>query len=542
MRHLIRLTKALLVVLVCIFGVSVNVSSAATLGGLQADSLGGLTASTKQLSGLRLDWNRDVTGSAALHPSTLRITSSSTEEFRAGDVVEVTVEAAAAGTCTTSAAVPRHSPTLELEFTDCALYLWQLGTVSIAVSGSGEVQLFEGNLGDLHGSLSSFDGAVVERDSALETGFETADKGGVRHVERLHLTMADRTVAELLGSRVTAVITPSGNDAELIVTGTIGSEADHQGIWVDAATGGTGEPPRVHLELSTLAAEPPTLSGDATYRLMLLEAQHLGATQPGTRSSAVIEGTGAIPGAPKPEPFRDITQPVNLDPRLVLTNVNNSPSLYNSPNPGFCYTFRVTNTSPEPVTWQVTFDTTRAPMWGLDPRLTSNNNSPGMSNAWNMRTISYTPSNGHWVVAGAGWNNEIPGATPGNPAPYAEGGFCAVGNIPPVDPTTFTAPQISVEPGSDTYSVALRVKVSSEHPYYVPWAAEVDLADYVCASTLPSQLVGENAVLTRISGTRYRIEGSSTANTKFVRAGEPREFVFTRYSPGGKAFLPGTCQ
>lgn len=96
----------------------------------------------------------------------------------------------------------------------------------------------------------------------------------------------------------------------------------------------------------------------------------------------------------------------------------------------------------------------------------------------------------------------LPGRTASDPTPYREAGFCAVGKISGWTPTTFGVPQISVKPGSSVYPATSPSKVNSHHPYYVPWALEAGLADYVFTSSLSSQLSGESAVLTHISGTK----------------------------------------
>lgn len=114
-------------------------------------------------------------------------------------------------------------------------------------------------------------------------------------------------------------------------------------------------------------------------------------------------------------------------------------------------------------------------------------------------------------------------------------------NIPDADPSTYDAPVVTVAEHSNAHHVELIVRVTSDSRWYVPWEAELDLADHVCASSLPTPLGADRATLTSLGGTRYLLRGTVSADTRFVSAETPRDFVFLRYNPGGQPWQAGSC-
>lgn len=258
-------------------------------------------------------------------------------------------------------------------------------------------------------------------------------------------------------------------------------------------------------------------------------------SQQGTVQATVTTGTWGPTGGNTP-PVTDGTVPVGLDPRLQFAESSGRPLNTRLTHLGFCYDFTVTNVSTEQVTWSVTFDTSQAPLWGLDPTATSPKGigTGTLQNLWGGMTSSFDPATSHWTIAGLDWNRTL------GPGEIATIGYCADPAVPAVDPDRYDAPQISIAAASNTYSVGLRVKVTAGTDYYVPWSVEIDLADYVCASTLPQVMQSEQGQLTRIEGTRYRLNG--TGSTRFVSSYLTQDFVFARYNPGGQAFALGTCR
>lgn len=234
------------------------------------------------------------------------------------------------------------------------------------------------------------------------------------------------------------------------------------------------------------------------------------------------------------QPVTDGTQPVNLDTRLTYTEpsgkANPNNSLY------YCYNFKVTNSSNEPVEWEVTFDTTKAPLWGMNPTRIAANTPGALSSLWGGVTDNYNPENGYWTIKGESYNRTL------QPGGEAQVGYCAQANIPEADPSTFST-EIAFSSGSNTYNAELAVRVTSTSSYFVPWEIEVDLADYACVNTLPSTITGVdgNSTLTRIEGTRYILRGVIATDTRFVSSSRPRDFVFFRWNPGGQEYRAGNC-
>ncbi|WP_313816474.1 hypothetical protein [Citricoccus sp.] len=262
-------------------------------------------------------------------------------------------------------------------------------------------------------------------------------------------------------------------------------------------------------------------------------------SQSGTVTARVSTGSwGTNGGDDGGSTGADGAVPVNLDSRLAYSSAPASATSgsfrYDGPTGlGFCHEFRVTNTSATAVTWSITFDTSKGPYWGLDPRKVKEGGVGTLRSLWEGATTGYDRTSGHWTLGGVGHNRTLaPGAS-------TTVGYCANPAMPAVDPATFAAPKVSVDPSSNSYGVALRVRVSSGSRFQLPWAAEVDLADHVCASTLPRTITAENAELTRISGTRYRLSG--TGAYRLIGNGHSQDFVFARYNPGGKPFQPGSC-
>jgi hypothetical protein len=258
-------------------------------------------------------------------------------------------------------------------------------------------------------------------------------------------------------------------------------------------------------------------------------------SQSGAVSATVTTGTWGPDGeGGSGTPATDGTQPIGLDRRLAYSEPSGS-FRYDGPTGlGFCHDFQITNTSHEPVMWSVTFDTSKGPYWGLNPTTVKANGTGTLRSFWGGVTTGYDPATGHWTIGGVNHNRTIAAGA------SATVGYCANPAMPAVDPATFEVPRISVDPGSNPYGVALRVQVTSDLKFQLPWEVEVDLADYVCAPTLPNKITAENAELTRISGTRYLLSGTGHY-TRLVGNGHSQNFVFARYSPGGQPFQLGTC-
>jgi len=223
-------------------------------------------------------------------------------------------------------------------------------------------------------------------------------------------------------------------------------------------------------------------------------------------------------------------EPVGLDRRLTVMGQYSQQQ--DDISLRFCYQFDVKNVSTEAVEWQLAFDTTQPPMWGLNPGIVQEGAVGTLHSKWSFETVSYQEGSGLWTVGGVSWNKVL--------APNASTtvGYCARPAIPAVDTTRFEKPEISLKSGTNRKYVELGVRVTSSFDYLVPWEAEVDLADYVCQASLPATLSGQNSVLTKIAGSRYRVRG--TDNTyRFVSAKKKQDFVFLGFNPVSDPFAKG---
>lgn len=530
-------------------------ASAMTLGGLHATAFAGAQASTRAMTDVELDWNVDVEHARAPYVNTLTVTAGAGAQFHDGDRIEATVELRDGAECLTEDDVADDTSRVDLAFDECDALLTDVTNVAFVVTSESGTRS-SGSVA-LRGTIDAFSGPLVDSDISASTDYVATEIGGSQVLEHLSLSLPELGVDEILGQRIVVVLKNPDTDAPTSAVTVVGSAG---GAWAQAHESGV----RVNVDLGELAAHTGLVTSPVeAYELILLRTQHwqAGTSEPGVVARAgVIEegdpgdggdaGDGEEPdddgsggdGDPDPtdpdpgEVPHDGIVPVNLDERLSYSEPNGPFTLNDATKLQFCYTFAVTNVSLEQVEWAVTLDTTLAPFWGLNPTIVQAGGIGTLNQIWNGQTSVYDSASGLWSVAGVDWNRSLaPGAT-------AVVGFCATAAVPLANPATFDTPLVSVDPSSNPYSVALRVNVTSPSRYFVPWEVEIDLSDYVCAASLPQQFSTENASLTHIEGTRYLLRGTEVAGTRFVSESSPRDFVFARYSPGGKPFEAGACE
>lgn len=198
----------------------------------------------------------------------------------------------------------------------------------------------------------------------------------------------------------------------------------------------------------------------------------------------------------------------------------------------FCHEFTVTNTTATTLTdWWITFDTTLAPMWGMDPT------EDGAVVSTTLRTLEFNRSSGLWTIGAVdGWFNTI--------EPYSSRvvQFCARNvPMPTPDPSLFDA-RVTADV-QDNGNATLSIAVTSASEFYVPWQVEMDLADLVCADALGDHTVqfwGQVAAApVEGSTTRYVVEGSG--GTELVSATNPRNFTLGTFQPDPD-WQGGTCE
>lgn len=501
-------------------------SSAATLGGLGSDHLGASTSNTQHITGAQLEWNLDA--DAAARPRSVRLTADAGETFGTADTVDITVAGPGSDTCSSTATVAQPVTALDLTLSTCAFSLWEVDGVAVSISGASGGTILWSNLGGLRGTLSALDGPVVRPEVDAATSYTTTRDAGTEVLTTVRLEVRDATVEQLTGGRLlTALSNEAGESTPLV--GVVGTRGDNQGIWAEADP--TTSAPVIVADLAVLSGgAAPSLADVARYRMVLLQAQRLGAGQVPADQYAITTAGAAVEssGGGGDVDVSSAVEPVGLDDRLKFkgrfTQEQDETTLR------FCYEFEVRNTSKEPVEWQVSFDTTQPPMWGLDPTVVNGNGVGTLNSMWNFETRSYQRGTGLWTVGGVSWNKVLA------PKQSRTVGYCARPEIPAVDASTFDEPTVSVVGKNKNY-VEFRVKVKSSSEYLVPWEAEVDFADHVCPASIGSSLRGQNAVLTHIEGTRYRVRG--TDNTyRFVSKKNKQDYVFAAYRPLSDPFDP----
>lgn len=541
--------------LTLVLAAHISPASASTLGGVHVSAVTTGQADVRAITEVSLDWNTQVSDARAPFVETLTVTPEGSRGFSVGDEIEATVETRTGGQFTATTTLEQEAAQAVLTFDSSDARLSDVERVALVMAGAGESGERTGM--DVRGTLDAFTGPLVDTETVASTEYRVAGGGAFAHPHEVSLHLPSTPVTDVLGHRV--LVTLERVDAPPIsfIQG-IRETAQDGGAWVRQASDGS--------EITVSAS----LDGVAGYDIALIRTQHwnqstsmssmmmrsavveLDEESPGETPEPVEPGEPGEPSEPgepnEPEPnepgdpsepgdeHADGYGPINLHPGLTYTEPQGPIRQHSGAALDFCHAFAVKNVSAEPLNWSVTFDTTSAPFWGLNPTIVKSGATGALHQISNGKTLAYSEADGHWTVGGVAWNAKL------QPGDETQVHFCARPDIPAVDTSTFDTPQVSVEPHSNAYSVALRVSVTSQTPYYVPWQATVDLADYVCESSLPSMIVAENSTLTHVEGTTYLVQGLESAATRYVASYDARSFVFARYSPEGAPFLPGTCE
>ena len=523
----------LVAVLACaLLAGSVFVGSVAFDDGAAVD-VGAADRPTGNITATQLDWNPSSV-EASLYPRRVRLTAAANESFHRHDEVAVTAIGPGSDTCTATATVTREGArAVDVTFSACGVPLWDLEGVAVDVSGPGGATALRSDVRKSEGNLASFAGDVVWPGTNMTPSYTTAELSGTDSLATLRLEVRDATVEQLLGNRFMAVLT-TDQKQPTSYSRSIGTKTDNQGIWVELDP--KDAVPTVVADLSVLAGRAPRVADVAQYQLVVLQPQRLGAEQTKLNEYAIATASGQVEGGGTGADVVSALEPVGMDDRLTFTVVD-----FEQQNSklAFCFSFRVTNTSTVPVDWELAFDTTKQPLWGMDPTAGRTVGGVGMKEFWGGRTSLFDSATGLWTIAGQSDNKTI-APSAGGESNHVDVGYCAEPPVPPMNRDAFAAPKISVESGSDKSNVELRIQVSSMSQFLVPWEEEIDLADHVCASTLPDTITAERAILTHIDGTRYLVKGKD-ADTMFVSSTHSQDFVFAHYNPVGNPFKLGTC-
>lgn len=514
--------------------VSTVPAAAATLGGSTADSLSSARASTQRLTGVQLDW-APVFAGLDWRVDGLTVTADPGQTFLAGDVLKVTLGRSGDSACEVTKNLSEDATTVSLDAPLQEACQWigfdEIDRVAVVVTGDDLAASFTSGLGEIRGTLSSFDGAVVNPNRTLRAGVETGLESSpyVGDIE-VDVTEDGLTAASLAGTRVSALLQNPDTQATFEYSGVISLD-ESDPIRVAPNGGSTVQTITVDLAaLASRAGTPRVKTAEVSrFTVILSSPQHLGAAYDGAVGAyavSVVDGT-IDADSPPDSTAGTALDPIGLDRRLSYqyppaTN-------FDSSTLSFCHSFTISNTSDEPVDWTLTFNTSYRPLWGLDPTA-----SGVFSSAWNWETVSYDPATHLWTIRGVGWNRTLqPGQT------LSGMGYCVQNvPVPPVDPAAFTH-AVSVNPSSGAYWTSLSLTVASTSSWNLPWEVTLDLADYVCAAGLegrPLQWHGD-LVVTPVQGTVYRLRGRTGSYARFVASGRPLTIdSLLGYAPANGSF------
>ncbi|WP_420115042.1 hypothetical protein [Pseudactinotalea sp.] len=496
---------------------SIVISSAAGLGGLHTQHLGGASASVQALEGTTLTWSpqwRD----GGWQVGGVTVTADPARGFLAGDHARLTI----AGTDTCELTTTLDAPAATIAFTSGTLTaacgrlpaLTSATSAALVVTGAdGSTQV--SNIGSVTGSIAGFSGAVTATGEARATTANrviTSVVVDVPGISAHQLTGATLTIATTGHEPVTTSVSNAvghGDGARVTIDVTDQAWTTTTARQVDLALSTPqrlGASAAVVLARTTTSAEAPATPGGP------------GGNEPGSGGD-----TGDNPGTTTPPATGgNGLQPTKVSPGIAYS--------YRTPWTGvqtnnltFCHEFTVTNTTRRTLgDWTVTFDTRLAPMWGMDPT------QAGTVRLSNIETRSYGRGNGAWTVGGnSDWARSLQAGESRTVS------FCATSvPTPTPDPSLYNV-TVSVVSQGDWY-VTFRVKVTSTSEFYVPWRAEVDLADLVCGASLTGKpLTFSQVTATPVAGssTAYVLQGT-TGDTQLVSASHSRDVVFATYSPG----------
>lgn len=247
---------------------------------------------TGHVTAVQIEWNRGARDS--IRPGNIRVSAQSGQMFRAGDTVDVTAVGVGSDTCSAMTTMITRAATVDLAFSACGIMLWDVQGVAVNVSGQDSIAALKGKGGPQRGSLTSFDGPVVQHDVAVMAGHSTSRQVGVESLTTLRLSVGGATAHKLVGMQLMSILS-TGNEVPTTYTGSVGTAASNEGIWVemDAKTG----TPVVVADMSRLTGgRAPSVTGATQYRMVLLQPQHLGVGQTPVNRYALITADGRIEG------------------------------------------------------------------------------------------------------------------------------------------------------------------------------------------------------------------------------------------------------
>lgn len=510
--------------------VSLQVSAASTIGGVNGGALAAAQGTTQRINGVQLDWT-PVAVKSSWMVGGLAVSTDPGESFAAGDRIKVTLVSSATS-CEVSTTAGAAGTSVSLSQSAITAACGQVGfdglrSVAVSLTGDGLATSFSGNLGSLRGTLASFRGAVLDPQLDLKATAATTIVSGVPYVGTVTVAVTGGSVTASSLAGTQALVQFYGADTGKLFqyAGTISLDSSA----AIRASSGTGAGVTVSIDTAALAGSArPKTSEVSTFSVALNAPQHLGSSAGSAGAYAVSLASGTVDN-PAPT-TKWAVDAVNLDSRLgyqyseTETNENNG-SL------SFCHTFTVTNTSSSAVDWKVTFDTSLPPLWGFNPL------SGGFRSAWGWDTVSYNATTHLWTIGGPFWAKTLQSKQ------SVTAGYC-VDNVPvPAADATTVSYGLRTSSSSNAWFASVDLSVTSTSRWNVPWEITFDLADYVCPAGLQGRTVmwAPNVQVVSARGTVYTLRGVTGWNTRYVSASKPLNFAsVATYSPASGQYGP-TC-
>lgn len=490
-----RRTPRLLAALALLLALgSSTVSSAASLGGLHTQHLGGAVASVHQVDAVTLTWTPQWQ-SDAWQVAAVQIAAPGARGFLAGDTVRVMIDA----TCELVTSIETSTSVLTFDadhFTQACGQQPALSVdsrVALAVTGTDGTTMVS-NMGDLSGSMAAFAAPVARAGTATATtedGYLAGVSIDVPGIDPTSLSGAPVALAVTSATGMTTATVPVTS-----VTATDGGAR----VTVDVSAQRWSTATDLRIDAAITVAQRLVSGADAATGLTLATV------------SVDAERT----------PTESAIDPVETSDGITYERTDPWQGAW--PNQlAFTHKFTVTNTTDAPLeNWWIVLDTRLAPMWGLDPT------EPGVVDLFSgLQTVDFDRDTGLWTIGGAGWAQTIP------PGEKREFGF-NVNRVPapPLDPALFDTTFSAVP--QDDGSTAVTVTITSTSEFYVPWQAELDLADLVCADALGNHSLSfetGSVVPTAVDGSSTRFDLTGAYDLWLVSASVPRTLPVATFHP-----------
>ncbi|MCH8564050.1 hypothetical protein LTI14_12605 [Nesterenkonia sp. YGD6] len=210
----------------------------------------------------------------------------------------------------------------------------------------------------------------------------------------------------------------------------------------------------------------------------------------------------------------------------------------------FCHDSTISNSSEEPVEWELEFDTSQAPLWGWTPYATSG--EPRFQTQGNPRQGAFTgdfdTTSSIWSIRGQDFRSDARQSWLGDTRTIEPGAdmalrFCTLRDsvpYPEVDTALFTW-DLSNDGG---WSLGISADVQTPVETYIPWAITIDLSQIVCPEFLDdATLRWQGGEVTALDDSGHRFSYRLSQNDEFdlIRADAPVQRGIVRVQLPGRS-------